>query len=246
MHSSFKLYAVIILLLALTISSFAQTNNGLLAWYKFDASSGTSAVDNSGNNNTGTSSGAPGWVTGKYGNALNFVAASSQYVASPNLGNPQSVSIAAWVKSGAAGGVVFDENGTATPNGAWHETQIEIEASGIVWACVWIGSISCVKATNSIGFNQWHYLAMTYNVANHTLSGYYDGKLGASSVVTKQYVSTGNLFYLLGTTDTTNNGNGNYFTGIIDEARIYNRALTATEIYELFEGGGQTHTSTYF
>jgi hypothetical protein len=236
--------ATFILLMSTPIAN-AQTNNGLLLWWKLDNNAGASATDSSGNGYTGTITNAPTWVTGRYGYALKFVAASDQYVVSPTLGTPpNSITLAAWIYSGAAGGVVFAELGQATINSGWHDSQIEVEASGTVKTCIWTGAESCVSATTNLGFNQWHYVALTYNVTTHLLSGYYDGKLGASATLTKSYNTP--TFYAIGPIDSTNGGNGVYFTGIIDEVRIYNRALSPGEIYEVFENGAPDYMGSEF
>jgi len=226
------------LLTAWAIPAHAQTNNGLLLWWKFDEGSGVTAHDGSTNNNSGTLTNAPTWVTGRYGDALKFVAASSQYVVSPSLGaDPASITLAAWIYSGTAGGVVFSELGQVAINSGWHDSQIEVEANGTVETCVWIGSLSCVKATTNLGFNQWHHVALTYSSTTRRLIGYYDGQLGASSAsITKSAANPG-FFYAIGPIDATNDGNGAYFSGMIDDVRIYSRALTPGEIYELFENG---------
>jgi len=45
---------------------------GMVGHWKFDEGSGTSAVDSSGNNNTGTLTNGPTWTTGKIGGGLSF------------------------------------------------------------------------------------------------------------------------------------------------------------------------------
>ncbi|MDD5486994.1 MAG: DUF2341 domain-containing protein, partial [Dehalococcoidales bacterium] len=78
------------------------TTNGLAAWWKFDESSGTSAVDSSGNGYTGTLVNNPAWVEGKYGNALSFNGTNSYVSTSYGLNtNPVTTprTYAAWVKS---------------------------------------------------------------------------------------------------------------------------------------------------
>ena len=50
-----------------------NTTNGLVGWWKLDDGSGTSAMDSSGNGNTGTLNNSPTWTTsGMNGGALTF------------------------------------------------------------------------------------------------------------------------------------------------------------------------------
>ena len=46
--------------------------NGLVAWWKFDETSGTVAYDSSGNGNDGNLTNGPTWTDGKIGGALSF------------------------------------------------------------------------------------------------------------------------------------------------------------------------------
>src|SRR3989338_2173060 len=90
---------------ALFVFSFALTahaqdiTSGLIGHWKFDETSGTSASDSSGNNNTGTLTNSPTWTTGKINSALSFDG-TDDYV---NIGNMNvsgsGITIAAWVKA---------------------------------------------------------------------------------------------------------------------------------------------------
>lgn len=75
--------------------------SGLVGYWNLDEGTGTTAYDNSGNSNTGTLSGSPSWVQGKYGDALNFNAASNQYVSLASLptSGTGSFSIFSWIKT---------------------------------------------------------------------------------------------------------------------------------------------------
>ena len=53
-------------------ASFTVNPAGLVAHWKFDEGSGTTASDASGNGNTGTLINGPQWTAGKVGNALYF------------------------------------------------------------------------------------------------------------------------------------------------------------------------------
>lgn len=231
MRSSLAVF-IFVFYLFLATDSRADIASSLLVWWKFDDGSGASAADSSGNGNTGTVANSPAWASGKILGALSF-SGTNQYVLTPNLGTPpQSVSLSAWINSQPAGGVVLSELGQATVNSGWHDSQIEVETNGTVKACVWSGALTCVSATASLTFNQWHQVVMTYNVGTHTLSGYMDGVFGASTVITKLYNTP--LYYAAGPPDTTNAGNGAAFSGTIDDVRIFSRALSAADVSEMY------------
>ena len=241
-----RLKIAIIILLISTPIAHAQTNNGLLVWWRFDEGSGASAKDSSINNYTATITNAPSWVTGKYGKALNYVAASSQYVLSPSLGaDPVNLTLAVWINSGSAGGVVLDELGQNPINSGWHDSQIEVETNGTVKTCVWIGSLSCVNATTNLVLRTMASHRFHVQSTTQKLTSYYDGKLGAVSANIVKSTANPGFYYSVGSIDSTNAGNGAYFTGIIDEVRIYSRVLTPTEIYELFENGAPDYMGNH-
>jgi hypothetical protein len=67
---------------------------------------------------------------------------------------------------------------------------------------------------------QWHHLAATYN--GTVLRVFVDGVQRASFNVTAT-IGASTLPLMIG-------GDAAFFTGLIDEVRVYNRALTATQI----------------
>src|SRR5947207_11028385 len=77
--------------------SSAQT--GIVAAYAFNEGAGTTVIDASGNNNTGTLSGATWTTAGRYGNALVFNGTNAS-VTVPNaasLGLTTGMTLEAWV-----------------------------------------------------------------------------------------------------------------------------------------------------
>lgn len=75
--------------------------------------------------------------------------------------------------------------------------------------------------------NEWHHVAMTYNATTRTITLFQDGV----SVATANMGSNAALFstrpFGIGGSDAYT---GNGFKGAIDEVRVWNKALTATEI----------------
>jgi hypothetical protein len=190
---------------------------GLVGYWNFDEGSGITAIDNSGNSNTGTLVNTPSWVQGKFGGALNFVSASSQYMSlSSNLESGLSTATWAFWAKGSS---------TNTPS-VW---------IGHVGGPMWIG----YSSTQQIGFGveggdtytgiympnstSWQFICMTYNGSTVTL--YLNGVNVWSA--SKTFSPSGNT--VIGST-----GAANYLTGSIDDVRIYNISLSQTQITQLY------------
>ncbi|PYR58216.1 MAG: hypothetical protein DMF85_11390 [Acidobacteria bacterium] len=210
---------------------------GLIAGYSFSEGSSTIAADISANSNTATLSGASWTASGKFGSALAFNGTSS-FVESPDIAalTPQTAAtFQAWVfltSTPAETASVFNKwTQTAddeymfgvSPNRtvylAWQTT------GGATWGT---GSYNEATGTGQIPLNTFTHIAVVRD--GGSLSFYINGNLDA--VVSN--VMDGNPFRGgLGTLRIGGQGRGarnRFFAGTIDEACIYDRALTQTEI----------------
>ena len=206
--------------------------SGLAAGYALDEVSGTSAADASGHGLNGTLTNGPTWAVGRYGNAVN-VDGVNDYV---DLGNPAgmqftgSMTISAWVFSSAFPG---DDAPIVSKRGAGElgyqlDTTIDMgpRTIGFKLTNASGGTMFRYGAT-TLQLNTWYHITGIYNAAAGTLNVYLNGQLDNGA--------------LLGTvTSTQQNSSANvnigrrpsggfYFNGRIDNVRLYNRALTASE-----------------
>jgi hypothetical protein len=238
----------------------ANTNGGLVGWWKFDDAStnGTSPADSSTaldsiNGNNGALTGFTDttfenmWITGLFGGAIDFNldGSGSNVVAIPSEGTPGpaaldfsangAFSLAAWVNAPATNktGAIF---GRGTGGGG---EEYVLELSGGYYrffvrdtnATVWIAQ-SAVAPSGT-----WQHVAGVLNLTNGTMNLYVNGALAAYQIAPYSLLTNA-------TTNTVNIGNrqagsaiNSYtipFTGIIDDARIYNRALTSADIAALY------------
>jgi fibronectin type 3 domain-containing protein len=198
--------------------------SGLVAGYSFNAGSGTSAVDSSGNANTGTLQGGTTWVTGKYGNAIQFdgVNGMVQVPSSTTLNVGGGFSLAAWVQP------------TATQSG-WRtvmQRQVEsyfLNASNSAGALFPAGGATIgsgqpvVSATSAMAVGVWTHLALTYD--GSTVRLYVNGVQVATKTSGGTVQSSTNPLWIGG-----NVPYGEFFKGLIDEAQVYNRGLSAAEV----------------
>lgn len=229
-----------------TITVTIPPSSSPIAYWKFDEGSGTSAFDSSGNGNTGTLVNGPVWTTGKIGGAIQTDGASN-YVEVQDSSTTNATgdfTVAAWVKStqGMAANqwpmIVFKQPGSGTRQG--YEITLHDSTNDSRWAGgIWVNNnpYGAYGASN-IADGTWHHLA--FERQGSMLSTYQDGVLAntASSPNTT-----------LSNTAPLHFGRSNfapqyayYFGGAIDDARFYNRALSASEISALVTAGGGTTT----
>lgn len=208
----------------LTIVVGSTPPSGLVAALGFEEGTGTTAADVSGLGNNGVVSGATWTSSGKFGKALSFGSGSIVTINdSASLDLTSGMTLEAWVnpttlsgwmnlifKQDNSSGVVYVLQGSTSP--AQHPS--------------FGGSFSGtnLSAPSSLPLNTWSHVAGTYD--GTTMKFYVNGLLVASRPQTGPIAtSTGPL---------TIGGNvvyGENWNGLIDEVRIYNRALSQNEIH---------------
>jgi hypothetical protein len=197
---------------------------GLVLALGFDETTGTAVTDGSGQGNHGTISGATRTTAGRYGAALSFDGINDWVTVADaaSLDLTNQLTVEAWV--------------FPTALNSW-ETVVLKEAPGeLVYALygdndarrpgawVRVGGVS----TSAVGpaalpLNAWTHLAMTYDGAQVRL--FVNGALVRSVARTGSMSNSTGPLRIGGNAVWTE-----FFNGTIDEVRIYNRALTASEI----------------
>jgi len=210
----------------------ADIATGLVGWWKFDEGSGTTAADSSGSGNTGTLTNGPTWTTGKVGSGALSFDGTNDYVSAPsNIIGTGAMTLTAWIYAKSYG-----SNGYARiiDNGAASLFLVDWD-SKLAFQGYW-SSPTIVSNSGSIPLNQWLFVALTRTSSN-TASFYINGALSGTP---GQDAGTANAG-----SNTIIGGSSIMFDGLIDEVRVYNRALSASEITELYNyTGGGTPTPT--
>lgn len=200
---------------------------GLVAAYSFDEGSGTNAADSSGNGNTGTIGTATWTTSGKYGGALSFDGGSSFVTVSDStsLDLTTGMTLEAWVDPLTADSTWADviykgTNGTDNYYLEASSSHNYSPAGGGVF-----GGIPAVEfSTNDILDAQvWTHMAVTYDGSQLLL--YLDGAQVASLALTGNILTSGGALQIGG-----DNANGQFFSGEIDDVRVYNFPLTPAQI----------------
>ncbi|NCC23366.1 MAG: DUF1566 domain-containing protein, partial [Alphaproteobacteria bacterium] len=216
--------------------------DGLVGWWKLDETSGTTAADSSGNGNDGTMSGGldagSDSVPGRVGTALDFDGTDDRILAANesnfDFDGVSPFSVATWVRYDAGGSWYYLVSKIYN-GGNSHGWQFKIDESNSRLNSVLVGSsgdsIGVLSSTGSLAPNQWYHVAMTYD-GSQSASGV---KLFIDGLETGYAIAAGNL-----TTSMLNDASmeigasladgGGKLDGVLDDVRIYNRALSAAEV----------------
>ena len=214
--------AVALLTGAAAVQSGRAATNGLVAAYGFDEGSGTVLHDTSGNGNTGVISGAS-WKGGHNGSALDFNGSSSM-VTIPNsasLAPTGAVTVEAWVRPGTVNSwrvvAVKEQTSSALSYGLYAASDAGPAS------LVYTNAEVQVKAAARLGVNRWTHLAEVYT--GTSLLIYVNGTLASQQAVTGG-IAEGSGPLRIGGDSIWNE----WFNGRIDDLRVYNRALSASEV----------------
>jgi hypothetical protein len=197
---------------------------GLVAYYSFDETFGTTAHDGSGNRNDGTLTTGATFAPGKIGRAVSLdgVSGAVTIPESPSLDAiASSLTIAMWV---SVDDVTVDQMRLLSKENAY---DLKLNMAGPQLT----GSLGHLEFAAHAPPNEWHHVALVFDRGGGHL--YLDGVGSAPSSDT--FPASGASLQP-GTTLRIGayEGSAAYHTkGLIDEVRIYARALTAPEISAL-------------
>lgn len=208
------------------------TTAGLIAYWTMDDASSVSDMFG-GNTATCASGSCPKAATGIIGGALAFDGAKSCLTV-PSLAGwaDATFTISAWVLSpGMSGPVVVHESMSGCPSPALRMSN----GAGLVQLNITDSTPHNEAWTPTIAnTSQWHQIAAAWDGAKQWL--YVDGACVCSEAQAKGPLDNTQPFTI--GCYPTDSPAASYFTGTIDEVRIYNRVLAADEIGVLYEVGG--------
>ncbi len=207
-----------------TVSNTAAPS-GLVAAYGFEETSGTTVNDSSPAKNNGTAVGGPlSTAAGRFGRALSFDGVNDKVEVpdSASLELTNALTVEAWVQpktSRLHAPVVTKETSSFYTYKLEAGGEVKGIPEGFISDAPW--SWEDAEDTKTLTNGSWTHLAMTYDGTNMRL--YVNGTLVSTRVAAKP--TADGLKLLIGAYKTTN-----FYEGLIDEVRIYNRVLNATEI----------------
>ena len=243
MRSILVVFILTPLFITFGIAPFANADvsddKSLILFFSFDELDGDMTIDHSQYGNNGNIMGAPELVDGKFGKALKFNG-ESDWIEVPHdeiLTVTESVTVMAWINAERHmgpnnqrwQGILAKGN---SPRSYSFYTESPSECMHFVAGG---GSVCATK----IPLNEWQHVAAQLDSGTHKywLNGdniYESGDKSASPGA----ADTSNVFI-----GTTAEGANRRFLGLIDEVRIWNRALTEDEIRAEMETGYQSGTA---
>ncbi|MBA7621988.1 hypothetical protein ES703_29359 [subsurface metagenome] len=217
--------AVKILTVGETISSDNWPQySPLIAHWKLDETEGSIAYDSAGDN-SGTLNGNPLWrpAGGKVDGALEFDG-TDDYVSADFALNPADgpSSVFTWIKGGAPGQAVISQTGGAnwlSADASDGKLMTELRSTGRI-------SFTLISQT-VITDGDWRRVGFVWDGSSRIL--YADGVEVATDTQTGLGSSDGGLYIGAG----KNLESASLWSGLIDDVRIYNQALSAAEIAAL-------------
>ena len=231
------LKTIVSLVFLITFVSFTEAqvvDPSLILSFSFDDGNGKIATDGSKYGNNGDLKGDPKWVAGKFEKALEFNGTSDfvEVQHADILTVDKEVTVMAWIKTDryevpGAGyqGIVAKSNDTRS-------YSLYTTSSGVLhFSTAGIGTVSI----KTVPKNEWVHVTAVVVDGKHRY--YFNGVLDSES---------GSGIKLPGLSDKatvvvgkTHEGSRE-FKGIIDEVRIWNKALTVDEILKQMEKGSAT------
>ena len=224
----------------ISVTFKVDPNYNLLAFYKFDETSGTTAADSSGHGHAGTTNSGCGWVAGHINNSIAFDGSTGS-MSIPTLGSSiAAFTIAGWINvhnlpsgSGWQAASVMSSDGWSAgdlamlllgPNSGTHAGQLQVSVAGapgndLVWSAFNFNS----------SLNTWVHFAATYSSSGAKV--YINGTQNATaSFSTSQTADFSAL--KVGSWG----GGSRFFDGQLDHLMIYSKVLSATEITNMYNG----------
>ena len=209
-----------------------MTGNGLLL--HMDEAGGT-MVDSSGNGNGATTTSVGYAAPGKFGTALTFSGAAASglsYPISASLNTGAAITLSAWLRPGAV----------SDPTGPIFQYDDAVNFGIQIWQWTTSNQIYAnfrdttptshgfMTPSNQFVSGKWYHLVATY-----------DGATGKVYINGAQVASQALGAFTLGTNLPLGIGratlNANRYAGAMDEVAVWNRALNATEVADLYKRG---------
>jgi hypothetical protein len=210
---------------------------GLVAHWTFDEIKGQTLTDSAGKHQGKVSNVKS--TKGPHGKAISLSGRSKVQIAGSDklkfAGSDYSIS--AWINTKDGGTII--SKAPASGNWAAQGKTLFVDGGKLKVDVGWVGAVGSDK---KVADGKWHHITMTYSNGNKTYRFYVDGQPSGSGILD---IGPDPDKFVVKIGQTTGDFGGN-FRGAIDDLRMYNRAISLTEIASMAGvkppagGGGDT------
>ena len=199
--------------------------NSLVGWWTMD---GPDVTANTTTDKAGTNNGTRTATTitpGKIGQAMKFNGSSSK-VALSSFATGANLTMSVWYKTSVIGGQrpIINNYGLSAGNGVY----FGLTGAGALFSYSAGSNPTSMSGVKLVRANTWHHGVYTTDGATSTF--YVDGVIDKQIAQTR-VTGTSTAFIGYG------GEAGDYWNGSLDDVRLYNRTLSATEITQLYKMG---------
>ncbi|OGH70159.1 MAG: hypothetical protein A2754_00640 [Candidatus Magasanikbacteria bacterium RIFCSPHIGHO2_01_FULL_47_8] len=239
-------FVAIFLSCSLAVSNKASAVGDMVTQLKFNETSGTKAVDSSGNGNFGTLVNGPTWTTGgKIGGAINFDGVNDYVATNAEVGGLNAKTFAFWIKPGAK---MKNWAGLVLEAGSFNSSKY-VGFAGFSNMTVALyqgyanGNEQFYSSAVPVTPKQWNHVVGTISKATGLIKVYVNGVLKNTSSWPAMINAT--LYNPAGGIKMGGTPGQTYaFLGQMDDAIVYNRALSDQEVANLYTSYSSSTTPT--
>jgi hypothetical protein len=162
-----------------------------------------------------------------------------QFIFTEQYSNPQTFTLEVWFTTKNSGKLIGFENSTNLTENPTYDRHLYVGSDGKLYFGIFSLGAQVITTSKLVNDGKWHHAVAVYS--NETAQLYLDGaliqtrKVGAAEGVSGFWRIGGNR--LLGWPG----GADGFFSGQIAEARIFNRALAASDVDSAFTKGRSTY-----
>jgi hypothetical protein len=206
----------------------APANSGPAAAWGFNEGSGISAGDASGHNNTATLVNGATFAAGKTGTGLSLDG-TNDYLSVANSATTDisgtAFTMSMWMNPTAITGdrVVMGKFWNATMTSPYYQYGLELSGGQPVFQIGTASGVLTAAMGSALPANQWSNLAITFDGSQ--VKFYVGGTLVSTKPLSASITARGQQLRI-----GADNNTQQFFKGIIDDVRIYNRVLSAAEV----------------
>jgi hypothetical protein len=217
------------------------SGSGLFAYYPLDDGNGTTAADHAGDHD-GTLVNGPAWTTGRIGGALQFDGSDDRVHLGALDVAGDAVTLSVWFKADRFDHLSYHDarliskaSGSAEQDHYWMLSGIKSNGTRLRFRLKTGGTTSTLIASSGdLAAGAWIHAAAVYDGSSMKL--YKDGVLVGQMPKSGNLSTSGSAGAFIG----ANPDGYGPFDGVLDDVRIYGRALSDAEISALASGTANT------